>query len=118
VNTFGAELYDEQVLLLTIPSGGKEVIRIMDLWSAPEGTEVSCASGFLAFTWIVRDPYPEGGEDLEFRMLIPQGGERTEVLAQGSTGSSSIGYCSEMTVFNTSLVDYRVEIRYASGTYG
>jgi hypothetical protein len=51
-------------------------------------------------------------------MLIPQGGERTEVLAQGSTGSSSIGYCSEMTVFNTSLVDYRVEIRYASGTYG
>jgi hypothetical protein len=115
-NNFGTTLYDEQLLLLTIASGEKKVLKVQDLWSAPLGTPVSCASGFIAFTWRVRDPYPEGGEDLEFQRIVPMGGGRTEVFERGATGASSIGYCDELTIFNTSLVDYRVEIRYASGS--
>jgi hypothetical protein len=116
-NTFGTELYDERVILLTIPSGGKEVLRIQELWSAPFGTPVSCVSGFLAFTWMVRDPYPTGGEGLEFWQLIPQSDGRTDILTRGASGASTVAYCQELTVTNTSLVDYRIEIRYASGTY-
>jgi hypothetical protein len=115
-NNFGTPLYDEQLILLTIASGEKKILKVQDLWSAPLGTPVSCASGFIAFTWLVRDPYPEGGEDLEFHRIVPMGGGRTEVFAHGATGASSIGYCDELTIFNTSLVDYRVEIRYASGS--
>jgi hypothetical protein len=116
-NTFGTQLFDEQLLVLSVASGEEKVLRVMDLWSAPEGMPADCATAFLAFTWQVRDPYPKGGEDLEFRRVIPMGDGRTEAFAGGATGSSSIGYCDEITVFNTSLVDYRVEIRYASGSH-
>lgn len=40
------------------------------------------------------------------------------VLAQGSTGSATIGYCDELTLFNTALEEYQIEIRYASGAVG
>jgi eukaryotic-like serine/threonine-protein kinase len=116
-NTFGVPLYDEKQLVLTVEAGEQATLRVMELWSAPLGASPSCASGFLAFTWIVRVPYPDGGEDLEFHGIIPRGGGRTEVLARGSTGSATIGYCNELTLFNLSLVDYRVEIRYASGLH-
>ncbi len=112
---FNAPLYDEQIKLLTVKSGEKTSLLVKDLWSAPAGTPVSCATGFLAFTWIVRDPYPQGGEDLEVQHLIPMGGGRTETLAKGSTGSGTLGYCDELILSNNSLKDYRVEIRYASG---
>ena len=117
-NTFGTELYDEQVILLSIPSGGNKVLKVMDLWSAPLGTPVSCATGFLTFTWMVRDPYPAGGSDLEVRQLIPMGDGRTDILAQGASGAATTGWCQELTFVNNSLVDYRVELRYASGSHG
>ncbi|MBN2394157.1 MAG: protein kinase [Anaerolineae bacterium] len=110
------QYFDEKLDVLKIPAGEKETLKGMDLWSAPEGTIAGCASGSIAFTWIVRDPYPTGGEDIEFHRLIPMGGGRTEIFAYGSTGSSAIGYCGEMTIFNISLVDYVVEIRYVSVT--
>jgi hypothetical protein len=110
-------LFDEQLVVRTVPPGEEVVMKVMDLWSAPVGTPVSCATGFIAFAWQVRDPWPEGGEDLEFRQLIPRGGGRTEAFASGSRGSSSIGYCNELILFNTSLEEYIVEIRYASGAY-
>jgi hypothetical protein len=116
-NTFGVPLYDEGRQVLSIAAGQKVSLSIMDLWSAPEGTPVSCATGFLAFTWIVREPYPSGGEDLELQRLIPMGGGRTETFASGSSGSATAGYCDEITLHNISLTDYVVEIRYASGAY-
>jgi hypothetical protein len=65
----------------------------------------------------VRDPYPTGGEDLQILAVIPQGGGRTEVVASGSQGSVTLGYCDEIFLFNNSLQKYQVEIRYASGTF-
>jgi hypothetical protein len=106
--------FDEQLMVLNLSSGEKQVLKVAELWSAPTGTSASCASGGIAFTWIVRDPYPEGRGDLEFRHIIPMGGGRTEALGRGATGSAFIGYCDELTAFSTSLVDYIVEIRYAS----
>jgi hypothetical protein len=116
-NTFGVPLYDEGRQVLSIGAGQQVSLSIMDLWSAPEGAEASCATGFLALTWMVREPYPDGGEDLELHRLIPQGGGRTEKFAGGSSGSATVGYCEEITLFNVSLADYVVEIRYASGMY-
>ena len=116
-NDTGTTLYDEQLIILKIASGEKADLKVMDIWSAPEGTPVSCATGFITFTWIVRDPYPAGGEDLEFHKLIPMGGGRTEIFAGGATGSAQAGWCDEITIFNTSLEEYHLEIRYASGAY-
>ncbi len=115
-NNSGTTLFDEKLIILKIPSGEKMQLKVMDIWSAPEGTPVSCATGFIYFTWLVRKPYPSGGDDLEFHKLIPRGGGRTEIFASGATGSSLAGWCDEITIFNTSLVEYHVEIRYASGS--
>jgi hypothetical protein len=115
VDTQGGPLYDEQLLEVTVGPGAKVTLEIMKLWSAPEGTPVDCATGFVSFTWIVRSPYPEGDEDLEIRQLIPMGNGRTEVLGRGSTGSGTIGWCNELILFNTALEQYHIEIRYASG---
>jgi hypothetical protein len=116
-NTFGVPLYDEQQQLITLGPGERVPLKIMDLWSAPEGAAPSCASGFMALTWIVREPYPVGGQDLQLLRLIPQGGGRTEVFASGAQGSASVGYCDEIFLQNNSLQDYWVEVRYASGLY-
>ncbi len=116
-NTFGVQLYDEHQQLITIRPGEQYTLKVMEAWSAPEGAAPSCASGFMALTWIVRDPYPDGGEDLQLLRLIPMGEGRTEVFAEGTQGSTSVGYCEEIYLFNNSLQEYRVEIRYASGLY-
>ena len=118
VNNYGAPLYDEKQQLITLHSGEQYKLNVMDMWSAPEGAGPSCADGFMALTWIVRDPYPSGGEDLQLLRLIPMGDGRTEVFASGSQGATALAYCDEIFLFNNSLQDYRVEIRYASGIYG
>lgn len=112
---FEAELFAEQVMIVTVKSGEKVTLKVMDLWDAPLGAPTDCVNAFVAFSWIVRDPYPEGGEDLEFRNVVPMAGGRTQTLASGSTGKSHIGFCDELTLFNKGLQDYRIEIRYASG---
>lgn len=112
-NTFGVELFEEQQRLIKIGAGQQVTLRGQEMWMAPPLTEVGCANGFLALTWIVREPYP-GGDDLQIRALIPQGGGNTEKVASGASGSTTMGYCGELILLNTSLVDYQVEIRYAS----
>jgi hypothetical protein len=114
-NIFGVPLFEEQQQLITIHAGQKVTLRGEELWSAPALTEVGCANGIIAYTWIVRDPYPKGGEDLQLLSIVPQGGGVTEKFAGGASGSRSMMYCSEIILFNTSLTTYRVEIRYASG---
>ena len=113
-NTFGAPLFEEQQQLITIRAGQKVTLEGQKLWSAPALTEVGCANGVIAYTWVVRDPYPKGGEDLQIHGIVPQGGGVTEKIASGASGSGSMGYCSEIILFNTSLTTYRVEVRYAS----
>lgn len=113
-DSFGVPLDDEKQLVLAVNAGKQVTLKVKELWSESDSTGVSCATGFLAFTWRVRQPYPEGGEDLEFRRLTPQGDGRTEAFAGGSSGSATVGYCDEITLFNTSLTDYQVELRYAS----
>lgn len=112
---FEAELFAEQVMIITVKSGESVTLSMRDLWDAPIGTPGDCMNSFVAFSWIVREPYPEGGEDLELRNIIPMNNGRTQPLANGSTGFGNIGLCDELTLHNTSLEDYRVEIRYASG---
>ncbi len=117
VATPGRPLYAEKQIVVQLGHGERHTLSGRDLWSAPEGVPVSCATAYIRFTWIVRDPYPAGGEDLQFEHLVPMGGGRTEVFERGSSGSSSFGYCDDLTLFNGSLQDYQVELRYASGTY-
>jgi len=91
---------------------------VFDLWKGPADLLPECAAAYLKFTWVVREPYLVGGEDLAIETLIPMGNGRTEVIGSGATGSASTGYCNEITLFNSSLQDYRVEIRYAAGMTG
>ena len=116
-NNFGTTLFNEKVIDIQIKPGEQYPIVVRNIWSAPAGVVPSCASGIFIFTWIVQEPYPQGGNDLEFRRVVPQGGGRTETLAQGSTGSASAGYCDELSVINHSLQAETVEIRYAFGNY-
>lgn len=114
-NDLGVSLFDETTRVLTVKSGNQITLPVTELWTAPLGADPNCTSGVLALTWIVRRPYPEGGKDLEILGLVPMGQGRTRVLARGSTGSITVGWCDEVILFNTSLQDYTVEIRYASG---
>jgi hypothetical protein len=115
-NTFGVQLYDEHQQLISVQPSEHYTLKVMETWSAPEGSAPSCVSGFMALTWAVRDPYP-GGEDLQLLRLIPMGDGRTEVFASGTQGSTTVGYCDEIYLLNNSLQEYRIEIRYASGLY-
>ncbi len=117
INNFKTPLYDEQIRVLILKPGEKIILTGKELWSAPAGTPVNCEKSFITFTWIVRDPYPVGGEDLELRHLIQNGKGRTEVLARGAKGANAIGWCDELTLFNISLVNYHIEMRHASGTH-
>ena len=114
-STFGVPLFEEQQRLIKLRSGQKVSLTGEELWNAPALTEVSCASGFIELTWIVRDPYPKGGEDLQLLSPVRQSGGLTEKVADGASGSTTMGYCNEIILFNNSLVTYQVEIRYASG---
>lgn len=116
-NTFGVQLYEERQQLIMLQPGEQHTLHIMEIWKAPEGAEPNCASGFMALTWMVREPYPNGGEDLQLRRPVRQGGGTSEIIAEGSQGAIAVGYCDEIQLFNNSLVGYRVEIRYASGLY-
>ena len=51
-------------------------------------------------------------------LFIPQGNGQTRVIASGATGSATAGICDSLTLFNSSLQDYWVEIRYAAGMAG
>jgi hypothetical protein len=113
------KLYGENVLVVQVPAGKRVTLKVMDLWKAPETAPVpSCAEAYLKFTWIVRQPYPDGREDLAFETFIPMGGGHTQVIGSGATGSATAGWCDELTLFNSSLHDYWVEIRYAAGHVG
>ena len=79
---------------------------------AAAGSEPGCES------MIVREPYPDGREDLVFETFIPQGNGQTQVIASGATGSATAGWCDDLKLFNSSLQDYWVEIRYAAGMMG
>lgn len=112
------KFFDENVTVVRVPAGERVTLKVIDLWKGSGDVAPECAAAYLQFTWIVREPYPDGGEDLAIETLIPMGNGRTEVIGSGSTGSAETGFCNEITLFNSSLQDYRVEIRYASGFMG
>jgi len=90
-------------------------LKVMDLWMGPALSDPSCASAYMVFSWMVRDPFPDGGDELEFRKPVPMAGGLTEKFAEGRSGQFSTGWCSEIEVVNASLQPYSVEVRYASG---
>ena len=114
--TAAGDLYDEQLTSTVVDAGQTKSLPVKDLWSAPEGLVPDCATAYLAFTWVVRSPYPDGGDELLIQHLIPQGGGRTETLAEGPTGEATLGYCDEIILVNPDVEDYQVEIRHASAT--
>ena len=67
---------------------------------------------YIAYTWQVRDPYPQGG-DLEITQML-QGGRQDEI-AMGSMGAGNMSECDEHTFKNNGLGPIIVEVRY--GTY-
>jgi hypothetical protein len=68
-------------------------------------------TGSVSITWLVRDPYPEGG-DLAINNVL-QGGS-TEQVSFGNTGSLDMGGCSEFIFKNNGLKRLLVEVRYAT----
>lgn len=115
-NPYGGPLYGETQTLLTIASGAQQTIKVQDKWVGPvDAGPPSCAQGYMTFTWIVRSPYPFGGEDLVVKDLIPQGGGQERTIGSGATGEGVTGYCNQITLTNNSLFEYRVELRYAFG---
>ena len=111
-------LFDENVMVVQVPAGERVTLKVFDLWKGPADVFPDCAKAYLRFTWVVREPYPDYREDLAIETLIPRGNGQTEVIGSGATGSASTGWCNEITLFNGSLQDYRVEIRYAAGMTG
>jgi hypothetical protein len=111
-------LFDENVMVVDVPAGEGVPLKVFDLWKGPGDVLPECAKAFLRFTWIVREPYPDGREDLAFETFIPQGNGQTQVIGSGATGSTTAGWCDELTLFNSSLQDYWVEMRYAAGITG
>ena len=110
------KLYGENVMVVQVPAGKRVTLKVMDLWKAPGDAPLpACAEAYLRVTWIVRQPYPDGGEDLAFETFIPMGNGQTQVIGSGATGSATAGWCDELTLFNSGLQDYWVEIRYAAG---
>ncbi len=107
-------IYDEEVMVFDLKPGERLPLTVMDWWNAPVGLAPSCASGFVLLTWQVREPYPNGGDDLLFEGVIPRTGGRTAPLGRGSSGSIRLDYCDEISVINNSLTTYLVELRYAS----
>jgi hypothetical protein len=111
-------LFAERVMVVKIPAGERVTLKVNDLWTGPGDAIPDCAGGYLRFTWIVREPYPDGREELAFETFIPQGNRQTQVIASGATGQARAGSCDSLTLFNSSLQDYRVELRYAAGLIG
>jgi hypothetical protein len=109
----GYNSFNEESRILTVESGGSLDLDMRELWSAPEGTPVSCANGVIVASWQVRQPYP-GGDDLEIRRVIPQGGGATESATTGARGRITASYCGELILRNLDVVDYRIEWRYVS----
>jgi hypothetical protein len=111
-------LFSERVMVVKVPAGERVTLKVADLWTGPGDAIPDCASGYLRFTWIVREPYPDGREDLAFETFVPQGNGQTQVIASGATGQAKAGSCDSVALFNSSLQDYRVEIRHAAGLIG
>lgn len=110
--------FEEQLMQVQIPAGEERVLEGMDLFSGPALAEPTCASGTIALTWQVRDPFPTGGEDLELRANIPMN-ERTELVGQGMSGTGiGISYCGQLHLRNLNLTEVSVELRYVSSLSG
>ncbi len=109
----GYTSFNEESRIFTVESGGSLDLDMRDLWSAPQGTPVSCANGVIVASWQVRQPYP-GGDDLEIRRVIPQGGGQSESAATGARGRISASVCGALVLRNLDVVDYRIEWRYVS----
>jgi len=115
VKQSGEILYGDNVQVVKVPAGERIHLKVFDLWKGPGDVAPECASAYLRFTWIVREPYPDGREDLALETFIPQGNGQTQVIGSGAAGEATAGYCDDLWLFNSSLQDYRVEMRYASG---
>jgi hypothetical protein len=75
-------------------------------------TSISCSPGSCAsLTRTV-------GEDLAVETFIPMGNGQRQVIGSGATGAATAGWCDELTLFNSSLQNYWVEIRYGAGHVG
>jgi len=116
-NTTGQPVYDEKTLVLDLKPGERAPLKVMELWSAPVGLAPSCASGFFLLTWQVREPYPNGGDELLIEEVMPRSDGRTQPIGRGANGSITLGYCAEVFVVNNSLTPYLVELRHASGAH-
>ena len=107
------QVWGEDTLILEIPAGEARSVDGRNLFASvmtfPQG---DCRGPeYIAFTWQVRHPYPEGG-DLEVRQLF-QGGSTLRV-AMGAMGSGQMDPCEVRIFKNNGLVPTLVELRYAS----
>lgn len=109
------EMWGEDTKLIDLAPGARLSLDARNLYSAsttfPPG---SCLGPeYVAYTWQVRDPYPQGG-DLEILRAIPRAGGRTEQIAMGAKGRGTMLPCDEHIFKNNGLQSMRVEVRYAS----
>jgi hypothetical protein len=106
-------IWGEGTTEFSLQPGETETLRGLDLYADQAGFPLpSCAGpGFVAYTWQIRDPYPEGGE-LEIRSVLMGGA--TERVALGAVGAVTMGACEEHTFANNGTVPLLVEVRYAT----
>ena len=68
------KLYGENVMVVQVPAGKRVTLKVMDLWKAPGDAPLpACAEAYLRFTWIVRQPYPDGRGGPGRRDVHPHG---------------------------------------------
>lgn len=106
-------VWGENTKLIALQPGESTTVKAQDLYAVIATYPVSGCAGpaFVAYTWQVRDPYPEGG-DLEIRSMN-QGGS-TDQVGLGAMGREQMGPCSEHIFKNNGLQPMRIELRYAT----
>jgi len=111
---FGENVRNVRTMLITVEPGQEVTVFGQELYAeveVPASPPVSCIDAeVLAYSWQIRDPYPNSGE---LRIERPLQGNRLE-LGSGESGSSFAGPCTEFIFINGSLDTYRIEFRYGA----
>jgi hypothetical protein len=109
----GTLVWGEKTKLLTLAPGDSVMLKGADLFTEQMTYPVGGCAGpvSIAYTWQIRDPYPQGG-DLEITAAVQGGG--SQKVGMGSMGAGSMSICDEYTFKNNGLDQIKVEVRYAS----
>jgi hypothetical protein len=109
------ETWRESTKLIHLEAGEEKTIDARDLYVLPypgsESISGCVGPAYVAYTWQVRSPWPQGG-DLEIRQALQGGG--SDQVGLGSMGRGTMSPCGQHVFKNNGLGPIQVEIRYVS----